>query len=930
MRMDRIPSFLPTLLLILLMSSSFCMPVLAQENEEETYTLVLREVALEQALEQLVFTTKMNLLYDPILISNQTIFCNSRNEVAENILRCITEAAELDFYQLSSGTYVLVERAQEEPQYGDLAGIVVDIETGEPLPYANVFLADASTGTAANSAGMFSFTSLLKGTHAVVATYVGYEPALDSVWIPAEGRIRKSIALKPSPIVADPIIVNGLQQRLPSVDLKAEKLTPENFSRSGFQGTDDVLYNAGASMAVGIRPPYVDLHIQGGESSEHQIQLDGAPVFEPVSLGRLLGAFSPLAIGRLTVHKAGFGAPIGSQLAGIISAQQHIEPKDGDNVTLQLDPVSANGRVSFGFDLPGRAESAFMVAGRTSVWDLYKYNTLDGMLQDWNTIDPQLSATALGVDATALSFTPHRHGSDVSFSDLHAAGRITINPFHKLYFSAYQGKNNIGTELLSAAASNVAEADFILLTRDKYRWTNTTAVLKHEWLLGARAMGVLKLSNSLHTLRHNYNMIDSNAITLPDNIDTAGIEQALTNELNTGDTPDDKNRIRETTLSAQLELSVAKNHHLITGIEATSVSNQFRLDSPFFARLETANDTWRAAGYVHDKIAIGLNTNIEAGTRLTYLPDREKVYFEPRISLRHDVTSSSIGSYALHLAAGVYRQYVNQFDLSSVGPSAAVPSIRFWLPIDETLAPPKAIHYTANFLVVPTEGWSFRIESYYKDQPQILSLKYHSLLVPGIIDAQDSVPESAYIEESDGFAYGGGIFVEKQYRRGLVGLSYSYSEAKRRYPELFDDRLETTAWNEPHRLSLSHEHAFTQQLSTSLRAHGIWGRTWGFRQAYYDYLATHNPDREQYAPYDLTNPSAHKMAPHYQVDFGIAYERMFNDVTIQLRADVLNVLNRKNVVDWSFINPTDASLPLERIERTMPGTMTAISLRAQF
>lgn len=931
MQMDRRRQFLPMLLLMVIVSSSFCIPAYAQQDDSALFTLILRNVELEEALEQLVSTTKMNLLYDPVLISEKKIFCNSRNETAEGILRCIIKEADLDFYRLSSGTYVLTDLAQDEPQYGDLAGIVIDGETGEPLPYANVFLADASTGTAANSAGMFSFTSLLKGQHAVVATYVGYEPALDSVWIPAAGQIKKEIVLNPAPIVADPIVVNGLQQRLPSVDLGTGKLKPSEISRAGFQGTDDVLYSATSVMAVGIRPPFVDLHIQGGRSSEHQMYLDGVPVFQPVSLGRLLGAFSPLAIERLTVHKAGFGAPIGSQLAGIISAEQSLETNIQQNLAIQIDPLSANGRLNFGIDLPGQATSSFMIAGRTSIWDLYRSNSLNNMLQDWNTVDAQLTATAIGIDANDLSFTPHAHGSDVGFSDLHAAGQITFNPFHKLYFSAYQGKNNVGTELLSAASSDVAEADFVMLTRDKYRWTNNTALLKHEWLLGARSLGIIQLSNSVHTMRHNYSMVNTISINLDDSPGVPEIERRLGVALDNAASPDDRNRLRETTLRAQLEYSVSKDHHLLLGIEGTNISKKFSLDSPFFARIISDLNTWRATTFVQDKIALGLHTNIEIGSRFTYIPDREKLYAEPRVSLRHDVTNSPVGDYAIQLAAGIYRQYVNQFDLSSVGPSAAVPSIRFWLPIEETIAPPLAYHYTANFLVMPTTKWNIRLESYYKHQPQILAFHYHPLLVPGELDeAPEAIQANQYIEETNGFAYGAGIFVEHQYKRGVLGISYSFSEAKRRYPGRFENRLETTPWNEPHRLNLQHDFSLTSTLSTSLRAYGIWGRTWAFRQAYYDYLDAHNPENERFEAFDLKNPSAHELSPYYQIDAGLRYKKNLKNVALEVRAEVLNVLDRKNVVDWSFINPTDSSLPLETTERTMPGLMTALSLKLEF
>ena len=904
------------------------MPARAQEDELDRYTMMLRDVSLEEALEQLVVTTGMNLLYDPVLVEEIKVFCNARSQTAEEILRCIIYNADLDFYRLSSGTYVLINKAQLEPQYGDFSGIVVDGETGEPLPYANVFLADASTGTAANSAGMFSFASLLKGPHAVVATYVGYEPALDSIWVPANGKVRRQISLKPSMIVSTPIVVNGLQQRMPSADLGAGRLTQSQFRGSSFQGTDDVVYGVTSITSVGIRPPYMDLHIQGGESSEHQMQLDGVPVFEPVSLGRLLGAFSPLAVKRLTVHKAGFGASVGSQLGGIVSIEQDLELRGRDHFTVQVDPLSANARVKWGLKLGEQAEGKFMLAGRTSIWDVYQSNALESMLQDWNTLDPQLTATALGVQPVTLQFTPHRHGSDVSFSDLHASGQISLNPFHKLYFSAYGGSNNVGTELLSAAASSVSDASFVALSRDKYRWTNSTMLLRHEWLLGARTMGILSVSNSRHTMQHNYALADSDNTPLPENSDVPTIERLLEESLDASILPDDRNSIRETTVSAQIDYSASTNHHVETGIEFTDFSNRFNLDSPFYVKLNLNNDAWRTAVFAQDNITLNLNTTLELGSRFTYLSGRKEIYAEPRVALRYDGKDNEM-LYAFQIAAGVYRQYVNQFDLSSVGPSAAVPTIRFWLPVDKSVAPPKALHFTANALLMPTEKWRIRLESYYKHQPHLLDFHYHPLLVPGAIDSETEAEEAEFIEPTNGFAYGAGIFFEKQYKQGKWSLSYSFSQAKRKYPGRFDDRLETTPWNEPHRISLNHNHAITPSLTTNIRAYGIWRRTWGFRKAYYDYLAAHRPSVNEFAPFDLTTPSNHKLAPYYQLDAGVTYAASLASVDFQLRAEVLNVLNRKNVIDWSFFNPSDPALPLERVDRTMPGITTAISLKIQ-
>ena len=898
------------------------------EQDTSTYTLILRNVALEEALEQLVSTTKINLLYDPDLIADASVSCASRDASAEDILRCITLKAELDFYRLSSGTYVLIEKPEDPPQLGDLAGIVVDKSTGEPLPYANVILADASTGTSTNGAGMFTFTSLLTGPHKVVTTYLGYRASYDSVWVPPDGHIRQRIELEPEPIVADPIIVNGLQQRLPSSELGFNARETSQLNTPGGIGAGDPIYGTSSIMSIGVRPPFVDLHIQGGESGEHLTLLDGVPVFEPISLGRLMGAFSPLAIGRITVHKAGFGADVGSQLSGVMRVEQDLGSDRLQGVTAQIDPLSINGRVNISVDLPGAASSSFIVAARTSFWDVYQYGTLNTLLQSWNTVDPVLSETAIGsLNSNEALFTPHRHGSDISFSDVHAASTIQLNPFSKLYLGFYQGENEIGSELLTSDAANVTDDVFILLTRDQYKWTNTTTQARFESLLGARALGMIRIRNSLHTLRHNYQYQDNQSAVLDPNFSVAEIESALTTLLDEDTRPENRNRIRETALEATVDFSISKDQHLLAGLEIIETSNRFRLNSPFFIPLSLNYSGWRHAGFIQHTTQLGLQTVLEIGSRFTYIPDRNTLYSEPRVSLRYDLPETTTGAYSFLLAAGIYRQFTNPFDLSNAGPSAAVPSIRLWMPIDETLAPPRAYHLTASALWMPYPDLTVRLETFYKDQPRILSIDYPTILTNQDIAEQD-VDESDIIDATKGFALGGGLYVEKTYRKGISSAQYSFSISERSYPGRFDGARQSTPWNEPHRVTLSQDLFITNALTARIRANGIWGRSWGFRQAYYDYLSAHN-GATAYEPFVLDRPSEDTLPPVYQLDIGLSYEHTFSGFRAQIRGDILNALDRDNVVDWGLESGSEPG-SFQKVNRIMPGITTAISLRVQF
>ena len=57
---------------------------------------------------------------------------------------------------------------------GKIAGRVVDAETGEPLPGANVFLEGTTLGTAASVDGSYTIFGIPAGTYNVIASFVGY------------------------------------------------------------------------------------------------------------------------------------------------------------------------------------------------------------------------------------------------------------------------------------------------------------------------------------------------------------------------------------------------------------------------------------------------------------------------------------------------------------------------------------------------------------------------------------------------------------------------------------------------------------------------------------------------------------------------------------------------------------------------------------
>ena len=262
------------------------------------YTVAFRGAPLREALAEIVRLTGIDLAYTDDLVGGVRASCVRRGASAEALLACALDGTGLDYVRSSSGAYVLVRAVREVPPRGRVAGRVVDDATGQPLPSATVLLADARTATAAGADGLFALSDVVPGRHRIVATYVGYEPALiGEVWVAPGAASTVEIRLRPRPAALTPVVVDGLTECLPSdalgrgerrgddgpgradarradAERTDETLAPGSTAAPGTAGTPDVARGAALVLGVSAALPLADLHVQGGSTAEHVTRLD--------------------------------------------------------------------------------------------------------------------------------------------------------------------------------------------------------------------------------------------------------------------------------------------------------------------------------------------------------------------------------------------------------------------------------------------------------------------------------------------------------------------------------------------------------------------------------------------------------------------------------------------------------------------------------
>jgi len=876
---------------------------------------------LAATLEILANETGRDFVYDPSIVSGYHVYYRADNLSLSQILHDILQGSDLDYLVLSSGTYVLVRTTRNPTPYGSLSGRVVDTETGMPLPNATILLADASGGTSSNAAGHFSLNRLLPGKQVIIFSYVGYEPVLKEIEIPPGGLVQEEINLQPGSHQVSPVFITAHQPILPPGGGNLETL--QRWSTGNRYG--DPIQSLALFSGIQYGIPLSDLHLQGSNSSDHRIYLDSVPVYHPYSFGRLYSAFSPYALDRIIVEKAGFDVRGGSYTAGKVDMTHDTGNRRGTRALYQLDPLFTNVRVDIGKPAQKNRTYNLMVAFRSTFWNWYSAPSLSSILNEWDLVDPVTWAVLLGEQEESSHYRAVQNRSDINQNDLHIAGRYELDPYRSVSFTMYHGGNQIGTSLL-ASDSSVNEVSQ-MFSNDRYSWDNIVTRLRYDWLATSRLSIGFQTSYSSNLFSHRYAMFDDASIT--DITGSIPVEERfarLEDQISLASFQRNRNRIRHFSSTSDLEYSVSPDIKLLAGLQYDHVYSRLEVNDLFYLPTLATQKSDLISGYSGLQWLPRPNLTLSTGSRATTFFTSDKVFLEPRASIQFERPESVLGYWSVKLSGGLYRQFINQFDITNPGPSSLVPGFTIWAH-DHTLEQPKAWHSALSFLVDPWESTSFRLEVYRKVQPVAWVTSYHNLMVDHDIDRRRL---ESFAEKSNLKAWGAGAIIQHTMFDHRLHLMAGYDlSISRVHLESQFGRTLPSPWNEPHRIQARSIFRLSSNWTVVSAWQSIYGRAWAFRQSYYDFMIPHNLTHA--GNHIFTEPENDQLRPFHQLDTSVIFRPEVGFANLELRLNLINLLNRRNHIDWNLIPVTGSPEPdYQIIERRLPGFTPSISAKISF
>jgi len=207
------------------------------------------------------------------------------------------------------------ERAIPEMHPAMIKGVVRDADSGEVLPYTNVYIAGSRLGTIALQDGQFYLAGLRPGTYTVRASYISYALGSETVSVGPGEVAEIEFLLDVEAIYTDPINVSA-ERRLIEIELtgSAHRMTSEQMEAMPLDNIVEMI-----AHQPGVTLQDNEIHIRGGRADDTQFIVDGISVNDPLAGGGYGYAIDPSIINEIEVLTGGFNAEYGQAVSGVVN-----------------------------------------------------------------------------------------------------------------------------------------------------------------------------------------------------------------------------------------------------------------------------------------------------------------------------------------------------------------------------------------------------------------------------------------------------------------------------------------------------------------------------------------------------------------------------------------------------------------------------------
>lgn len=636
-----------------------------------------------------------------------------------------------------------------------ISGFVREDDTGEPLSYANVFIKDTYLGSATNQDGYYVILNVPAGEHEVTASIIGYEMKTVKLIVGEGEAVRLDFRLAMSLVAGEEITVTAERQKFremvqPStvtLDMRDIQVAPAFIEADVFR-TLQLL--PGVQTLNDFSSA---LYVRGSTPDQNLILLDGITVYHPFHLGGVFSTFNTDAIKEAQFHAGGFPARYGGRMGSIL----HVINREGNTEeysgTANVSLIAAKGMVEGPLPKWSKLKGSFMLAGRRTYFD---------------TVVDLIAMTA-GQNVRAKNWV----GFPYHFYDLQGKVNLEVGENHRVTLSSFYGDDVFFfgfTEEESYSEPDYTE-DYHSEGLFDWKWGNFTNSLTWRWIPSPKMVVKTFLAASRFRFWIDLDGKDRGTFREGDE------EWKWRNEFFF----DAFDVVKDRTIESEIVWKPSEDHTIVTGFAHKDLSfNAGMMFKWGFLDDEnqylTFSDTslWmisrptEQAIYAQDRWHIGSRLTAEVGLRTSRYSLHDNLYWEPRMGLKFNITDdlSVKGNF------GRYRQFLTMIDPRDIN----LMFLDIWLGVPKDRRAPQSDHAIAGIEYLTDRDILFRLEVYYKDFENLVTLKRGEAF-----SEREEIPFFNPFNEfydADSYAYGIEALIRKTTGKLRGWIGYTLAETR--------------------------------------------------------------------------------------------------------------------------------------------------------
>ncbi len=764
-----------------------------------------------------------------------------------------------------------------------LTGIVKNAQTEETLPYASILIKGSATGTTSNVDGYFTLLNLNRKKFILNVFYVGYHPLemevdLDKV----KGRLE--INMQPSIIEIDEIVVSAKSYKMirATEGVSATRVSPLDLKTLPSFGQVDVFRSLQLLPGIsGTNESSSGLYVRGGTPDQNLVLLDGMTVYNVDHFFGFFSAFNADAIKDIQMFKGGYPARYGGRISSVVDLTGKTGDPNNFHLSGGINLLEAHSCV----EIPLWGKGSVLLTGRRSYTDFIEsslYNNIYDMLSNNQESTEETQTTSTGFPGAGMGGRfgnfqqPQTTTTRPSFYFYDFNGKITYRPSEKdnLVISFYSGKDNLfedaenTREIEGRTTGNnvIAGRTIINAQTEDTDWGNLGTSFK--W---SRQWNPRFYSNLMGAYSHYFSnyLQTGNSETYNTESDTL-MNSSITSSL-------EDNNVNDFTLRLDNEWQVSNNHHIGFGlnITQTNITYDFIRDDTL-SILNRNDNSLLSTIYAQDKWKISPKLDINVGLRTNYYDVSDKIYIEPRLSLKYKLSEN----ITIKGASGKYNQFVNRI----INENVTEGSRDFWLIADNDLVQVQSSWHYIIGGSIENNMYLLDVEAYYKTLSGLseFSLRYQ----------RNNIALDQLFFAGEGYSKGIEFLLQKKQGEFTGWLSYTLSKVEHEFDGL----------NEGNSFPALHDQTHEFKIVANWEPHPKWrfSATWvyGSGKPYTSPESQYQIDLldgRQFSYISVGEKNGERLPAYHRMDVAAHYLIKLGKVNMDAAFSIFNLYNRTNI-----------------------------------